>query len=116
VSDSPQRNKIVNLGLLLAAGHFALFLLSAQLAQQGQGWAGVFVWPVWLLIDFPVSLLHFLMHQRRIDLWVQAMSSGSIVWAYLLYSPYLVHGIIGTIWWGFLPKLFYQYRSSRTNR
>lgn len=116
MSSHPKRNKTVSLGLWLAVFHFVAFLLSAMLAQMGQGWAGVYVWPVWLLIDFPLSLLHLLMFQGKVDLWVQEMSARSSPLSYFLYAPYFIHGVLGTIWWAFLPKLLFQYRCWQKHR
>ena len=106
-------DRIVRIGLWVAALHFGVFLVSAMLARQGGGWAGVFVWPVWFLIDFPWSLLHVLMTEVSVDSWVRDVASRSSVLPYLLYSPYLIHGIIGTIWWGFLPAFYFRYRRRR---
>ena len=107
-------DRSVRIGLWLAALHFGVFLFSAMHARQGEGWVGVFVWPVWLLIDFPWSLLHLLMTEVSVASWVQDVASKSSVLPYLLYSPYLIHGVIGTIWWGFLPNFYFRYRRRRT--
>jgi uncharacterized integral membrane protein len=47
-------------------------------------------WFFWLLIDFPVSLLIFI---------------AKVVGFRSIYTLYFIHGVIGTIWWYFLPKV-----------
>jgi hypothetical protein len=102
-----------NLGVRFAGLHLAAFLFSAILAQQGQGWAGVYIWPVWFLIDLPWSLLHLLMEHPSIDSWIEELRSDNTALSYILYSPYLVHGFIGTIWWFFVPKIYFWSRHLR---
>ncbi len=101
------------LGLWLGTLHFVAFLMSAVLAQQGQGWAGVYVWPIWLLIDFPWSVLHLVIGHPLVDSWIEGLRSHYTLLSYLLYSPYLVHGIVGTVWWVFVPNIYFRYRRPR---
>ncbi|PLX92639.1 MAG: hypothetical protein C0619_05400 [Desulfuromonas sp.] len=47
-------------------------------------------WIFWWLIDFPVSLLVFL---------AKPVGFKSV------WTLYIIHGVIGTIWWYFLPRI-----------
>lgn len=104
---------MTKLGIKLASVHLVAFLLSSFLAQQGQGWAGIFVWPIWLLIDFPISLLHLLFWKTSVGTLIDTMRASNVAMDYLFYSPILVHGIVGTIWWAFVPKIYFCFRSGR---
>ena len=108
--------RAIQLGVWFAALHFGAFLISAMLALQGEGWAGVLIWPVWLLIDFPVSLFHWLLALPAIDSKIENLRSHYTLFDFLLYSPYLVHGVLGTIWWGFMPRVYFQYRQFRARK
>jgi len=80
------------LGLLFAAIHLALFFwfLSYLSDLSGRDGQGPLLWVYWLAIDFPVSLI-------VLGLFVVDVTSH--------YVMYFVHGILGTIWWFFLPTL-----------
>ena len=56
---------------------------------------------VFMVIDFPVSLLDLLLASFHLHL--SALEKPSFV--ELLYPPYLIHGLLGSIWWYFLPRL-----------
>ncbi len=77
---------------LLAVVAFAVYL-----HQSNEGQA-ILLWTMWTPIDFPVSLL--------VPWGLEVLSSGS-EWssALRLALPYVVHGILGTIWWFCLPLM-----------
>jgi hypothetical protein len=106
-------NVSISLGLKFAAAHLGAVIFSAFLAQQGQGWAGIYVWPVWFLIDLPWSILYWPLALPSIDSWIEELRSQYTVLSWLLYSPYLIHGIIGTVWWAFVPKIYFCFRHWR---
>jgi hypothetical protein len=90
--DMVRQNK---LGLLLAAIHLIMFFwflyyLNDLLSRDGQG---PLLWVYWLVIDFPVSLLVILLF--AVDITSH-------------YMLYFVHGILGTIWWFYLPTVLYK--------
>jgi hypothetical protein len=96
----------IRVGLLVSSIHFVAFLISVWLSRQGEGWAGVFVWPLWLAVDFPLSLLHAIFFAPGISEQLQFLREGSPFLSYILYSPYLIHGFAGTVWWFFVPALY----------
>jgi hypothetical protein len=90
--DMVRQNK---LGSLLAAIHLIMFFwflyyLDGLSSRDGQG---PLLWVYWLVIDFPVSLLVILLF--AVDITSH-------------YMLYFVHGILGTIWWFYLPTALYK--------
>lgn len=86
-------NKI---GVGLAAVHlvaFVLFVLYLHVSTEGQA---RLLWALWLPLDFPVSLVVI----TGFDLISPDSQLGSFV---RMWLPYFVHGILGTIWWFFIP-------------
>lgn len=81
------------IGLLLAVIHLILFFwfvsyLTDLSARDGQS---QLLWIYWLALDFPVSMLVFFLS------FVLDTTSH--------YVMYFVHGILGTIWWFFVPTI-----------
>jgi hypothetical protein len=72
---------------------FIIFALYLQLSTEGQAWL---LWTLWLPLDFPVSLIIL----KGFDLIPPDSLPGRAVRTWL---PYLVHGVLGTIWWFFIP-------------
>ncbi len=106
-------NNYKNIGLTLAVIHLSAYVVSFFLAQQGQGWGWVFILPFWLLVDFPVSILHVLFWKTPLGPVIDAIRENNSVLDYLLYSPTLVHGVLGTVWWGYVPKIYIHFRAVR---
>jgi len=65
---------------------FILFMKSQRGVAQHQ-----LYWFYWLIIDFPVSLLVLF------AFFIKASSYQFLCFA---------HGVLGTVWWYFLPKVF----------
>ena len=83
-------------GIGFAAAHLAVFFLFAtylHLSTEGQA---RLLWTLWLPLDFPVSLIVI----QGFDRISPDTQLGSFVRTWL---PYFVHGVLGTIWWFFLP-------------
>lgn len=72
---------------------FVLFVIYLQLSTEGQA---RLLWALWLPLDFPASLLVVF----GLDLISYDSQFGSFVGTWL---PYFVHGVLGTIWWFFIP-------------
>ena len=106
--------RVYRLASISAAIHFAMFLVSSVIAQQAEGWAGVFVWPVWAGIDLPWSLLCYLIvYQTPLNSLLRLIRAGTPLLDYLLYPPFIIHGVIGTVWWWFVPVVFSRWRARR---
>jgi hypothetical protein len=83
-------------GIAFAAIHllvFAIFILYLYLSSEGQT---RLLWALWLPLDFPVSLIVI----AGLD-WIP--SDSQLMGATRELLPYFVHGIVGTIWWFFVP-------------
>jgi len=83
------------MGSFLAAIHLIVFFwfiyyLSELSGRDGQS---QLLWIYWLVIDFPVSLIVIL-------LFAVDVTSH--------YMLYFVHGILGTIWWFFVPTVLHN--------
>ena len=85
-------------GLVFAVLHliaFFLFVIYLNLSTDGQS---RLLWTLWLTPDFPVSL--FMM------VGFDVISPDSQIGGFIrTWLPYLVHGVLGTIWWFFVPIL-----------
>jgi len=84
------------IGLLLAVIHLILFFwfisyLTGLSARDGQS---QLLWIYWLALDFPVSLFVFFLSF--------ALESTSH------YVMYFVHGVLGAVWWFFVPTILYK--------
>jgi hypothetical protein len=61
------------------------------------------VWVLFAIIDMPVSLLYFLAGNWYSS-WLEGLGKFSL--AQFFYLPHLLHGLLGTIWWYFAPRLY----------
>lgn len=61
----------------------------------------VLVWYYFLPIDFPFSLLVFLALNENIRVFLEPLSE-------FLSLPEIIHGIIGPIWYYFLPRVVWK--------
>ena len=60
------------------------------------------LWAVFAIIDFPVSLLYMCI-PHSYGSWVGSLPNS--IFTQMLYVLNLIHGLIGTVWWYFLPRL-----------
>jgi hypothetical protein len=110
--EMPRGTKRNRLGLWLAGVHIVLFILSLVWVQKSNGWAWALLWPIWLVIDFPLSLLGFL-PSMGLGAAIAEIRALSPVFDYVLYSPTIIHGILGTVWWAVLPKVFVRLKVNK---
>ena len=71
------------------------------------------IWLLWLPVDFPWSLINVI-GGSAYSKWYREVSRSSAILEYILYTPYLVHGVIGTVWWYYLPKIITIIRKKIT--
>jgi hypothetical protein len=88
--------KFCKYGLAFALIHLVVFVVyvfyvAGVAERDGQA---QLLWIVWLLIDFPISLLIFL---------AKGLGISSIT------VLYVIHGVLGTIWWYFIPSIFFKF-------
>lgn len=112
------KNRNVILGVKFAVWHLLLFALSVYCnGIIAEGWLTLFFMEVpWFPVDLPWSLLDLLLMQKNVGHWLDTITAHSNFLEFIFYPPVLVHGLIGTIWWGFLPTVYlrYQRKKSRT--
>ena len=84
------KNKTIagKIGLFLALLHLVAFFAFVVYIEHSTEPQTPLLWGVFAIVDFPVSLFYLL---------------GRI--AQFLYLPYIIHGLLGTIWWYFLPRV-----------
>jgi len=87
-------------GLVLGSLHVAAFVVLAVFIQRSADPQAALLWGIFAIIDFPVSLLYFLggtLYSHSPEFY-KALRD-------VVYFPYLVHGMFGTVWWYFLPRI-----------
>lgn len=97
-----KKNKTIagKLGLCLALFHLLAFVVLTLYVRHSPDPQAPLLLGVFAVIDFPVSLLYFFAAHLR-----STPSTLEPLLAELLYLPNLIHGLVGTIWWYFLPRL-----------
>ena len=83
-------------GVVFAAVHIIVFVLFvAYMFTSSEGQARL-LWALWLPLDFPVSLFVTM----GFDHLSPSSQYGGLARTWL---PYFVHGLLGPIWWFFIP-------------
>jgi hypothetical protein len=75
------------LPLAIAVTHLVLVALTAAYISASADGQAPLLWLFWYPIDLPISLVYSLPN-TVLDAIGDAM-----------YLPYLVHGVLGTVWW-----------------
>jgi len=87
------------IGIVLASIHLVLFVLfSFEMNFGSQDAMSGMLWGIWRTLDFPVSLAAF---YGFVPVPIEWNVATTIEFIY----PYLIHGIVGTVWWFFVPVL-----------
>jgi len=104
-------------GFYLSSVHLLAFIGTVLYTTRSSVEQASLIWLVWFPVDLPWSFLH-LVGGAEYSQWLGEVTNVSSVLGYVLYTPYLVHGIIGTIWWFYLPKIVSSVldRSKDTSR
>ena len=85
------------IALFFAVIHLILFaLFSIKMNFGSHDAMSGMLWGLWETVDYPVSLLAY---YGFVSLPLQWSFSSFITFIY----PYFVHGVLGTIWWFFIP-------------
>jgi len=85
------------IGLFFAVIHLMLFtMFSIKMNYGSQDAMSGMLWELWKTVDYPISLLAFYGFISAPIEW-----DISILVKYIY--PYFVHGVLGTIWWFFIP-------------
>ena len=96
-----KRDKI-KIGILASSFHcfvFTTFILN--ITGNGRLW----VWMLFFVLDFPISLLNLLGWDLMIYSWGE--SDFLEGWKDMTYQswPVFVYGVLGTLWWFFIPSV-----------
>lgn len=94
----PRAKKI---GLYLAILHLIGFIVTTISVNLSTDPQAALLWSTFAVLDLPISLLYFFgkFYAKFTN------SLGDTLLAQLLYFPHVLHGLLGTIWWYFLPSL-----------
>jgi hypothetical protein len=95
------------LGLYCAGLHFLAFVGMATYIARSVDPQAPMLWAIFAVLDFPVSLLYYL--SRYVDLLRSSADNESWINQFL-YMPHLIHGVVGTMWWYFLPRFLLPRR------
>ena len=100
-------NAAAKLGLGCAVVHLAAFAVTVAYVAHSRDGQAPMVWVLFGLLDFPISLLYFTFREAYSQ-FVHTVGSETL--RQLLYLPHLIHGVLATIWWFFLPRLVMPQR------
>jgi len=89
------------IGLCLSILHFLGFIFTVVIIYFSSDPQASLLWGIFAVIDFPISLVYF-----GARVYAKIVNSlGQTFFVQILYLPHIVHGLLGTIWWYFLPRL-----------
>ena len=93
---NPTSVKIVGTGFAML--HLIAFMIFVGYLHQSNEGQAILLWTLWMPVDFPISL--------TIPIGFDLLSSDSGIGSTLRRAlPYFVHGVLGTVWWYYLPIL-----------
>src|SRR5665213_462282 len=95
------------IGIAFAGTHVVGVLLTIWYVTASTDGQAPLVWATWAFVDLPWSLAYMAVGQFYTN-WLLAYSSAHPIMAQLLYFPYILHGIVGTLWWYVLPVVIYR--------
>lgn len=95
----------IRIGAVAAFVHLMAFIVTLLQIDRSSAAQASLVWLKWwwLVSDFPFTLL-YLISGETYSSWLAPLQNSAL--GQLLYLPHLIHGILGTIWWFFLPRMF----------
>ena len=90
------------IGICLAILHCVGFVVAFSYIALSTDPQAPLVWLVFAIVDFPISLLYYLAG----GLYSTIVKTLPSFLAQILYPPHVIHGLLGTIWWYYLPRFF----------
>jgi len=96
------------IGTILAALHLAGVLITAFSISASSDGQAPLLWALWAIIDFPWSLLYMPLGAPYSN-WIESLSHSHPTVAMCLYLPYVLHGVVGTLWWYCLPTIVSRF-------
>ncbi|HWU55470.1 MAG TPA: hypothetical protein VN175_08205, partial [Rhizomicrobium sp.] len=89
--------------------HLIAYVVSIHSADAG--WDLVRVMLAWQLIDFPVGLTAIVGFWARYSDWINRVFGENSVIAFLLFPMNIANGLLGTVWWFFIPRIVVMVRA-----
>ena len=89
-------------GLFCAVCHFIAFLALARYVRHATDPQAPLIWVIFAIVDFPISLLYMVGASTYSRMLAEL---GDSFLGQVLYAPHIIHGLFGTVWWYFLPRL-----------
>src|SRR6266436_3379246 len=89
------------IGLYCASVHFLAAIAAVLYISRSTDPQASLLWGIFAILDFPVSLVYLAAPQY--SAWLEAFQGFK--WAQVVYLPHVVHVLLGTVWWYFLPRL-----------
>jgi hypothetical protein len=105
------KNWVSRIPVVTALLHGALFFVTAIYVFTSSGEQAALVWGVWVIPDFPLSLLYLL--SSAYSQWIHGIVARDSFLDYLFYAPHVIHGLLGTIWWYLMPRFLVMTFSRR---
>lgn len=85
-------------GMVLAIAHLLAFILFVTYLGWSSEGQDILLFTLWIPVDFPISLLVL----GGFEVIPSDDASGSAIRRAL---PYFVHGVLGTVWWFYIPRI-----------
>jgi hypothetical protein len=100
-------SKYFRVGAIAAFLHAVLFLLVFFVVINSEEAQIQLLYIPFMILDLPISLLYWF----DIEKLKAVLESVGHPWlAKFFYGPLLIDGILGTIWWYYVPKFFLPRR------
>ncbi len=105
-----QLMKIYKASVIVAATHLIGVGALAKSIESSSDPQAPLMWIYFAIIDFPASLFYFIPGENYESF--RNAHVGTPV-AQLLYMPYIIHGLLGTLWWLFLTNFIISIYTKR---
>ena len=95
------------IGLATSSVHAALFLVTFFDVISSEEAQIQLLYIPFMILDLPVSLLYA---TPLADFDTYLKHAGLPFMAKMFYPPLIIHGILGSVWWYYVPKVFLPKR------
>jgi hypothetical protein len=97
------KKMVHKIGLILAVLHSIGVIVTIVYINLSTSPQAPLLWGLFAVLDFPISLLYYFTGGLYAKIFHMA---GESFLAQMLYPPHVIHGLLGGIWWYFLPRFF----------
>ena len=100
-------NLYKKIGIISSSTHAALFAFTFFIVVSSEEPQLQLLYLPFLILDIPISLLYF----TPIDGFDNYLKhAGLSFMAKVFYPPLIIHGVLGSVWWYYVPKAFLPKR------